>query len=1230
MRDYLQAVRGKVVVYDGGMGATLEQFDLTQEDYGGLQGKCHEALVLNRPDVIEGVHASMLEAGAEVVETDTFQASRLKLDEWGLADYTVEVNTKAAEIARKAAGEHRFVAGSIGPTGFLPASDDPTLGQISFRELVEVFTEQAEGLIDGGVDLLIIETAQDILEVKAAVFGAGAAFKSTGKTLPIHASVSLLPNGGKMLLGTDVSAVLCTLEALTVSVIGLNCSTGPQDMRDAIRFLGEHCSVPVACIPNAGLPLQGPDGETIFPEQPEPLAEALEEFVERYGVGVVGGCCGTTPDHIKAIAERVGGRSVEPRPAPRHPHLSSMIAATSLVQEPRPTMVGERVNSQGSRKAKELLLADDYDGLVQIAEDQVAGGAHVLDLCVALTERSDEDEQMRQLAKRISLTQEPPIQIDSTEPEVIERALEQIPGRAIVNSVNLEAGRDKLDRVVPLALAHGAALIALTIDEVGMAKTAQRKVEIAERIRDLCCEEHGMDPEVLIFDCLTFTLTTGDEEWRPSAVETIEGIRRIKAEIPGVKTSLGVSNVSFGVSPGARAVLNSVFLHHCVEAGLDLAMVNPNHITPYSEIGDEERELADDLVFNRREDALEKFIAHFESKGEEEAQTSADPTEGMEPEEALHFHILRRRKEGVEDWIDASVEKIGAVPTLNEVLLPAMKEVGDKFGAGELILPFVLQSAEVMKKAVAQLEKYLDKIEGYTKGTVVLATVFGDVHDIGKSLVNTILTNNGYTVIDLGKQVPIQTILDAAQEHEATAIGLSALLVSTSKQMPACIQELHSKGMQYPVLIGGAAINRAFSYRALYPGGKESEEVYEPGVFYCKDAFEGLSVMDQLIDSGAHEALLEKLKSGATAFREKGEEPAEELNFADDSVRSNVSSNVPVPTPPWWGVQEVPVDMDEVYSHLDTHVLFKLHWGGKGVKGEAWRELVDEDFRPRLERMWAEQNYLHPRALLGFFPCYAQGNDIVVLDPRVAGRPGAPLGSDADAEAALDPASSSSSIGNPPEGDSLNSPRELTRFVCPRQPKGDRICLADFFRPAEDGKPPKELDVIAVQAVTVGSEVTELMAKLESDGEFAEQLFVHGLGVQTAEGLAEWLHWRVREMLSIPDTQGRRYSWGYPAVPEQSEHLKVEKLLGLEQIGMQISDGYAPIPEQSTLALVAHHPQAIYFGTRQGRLLPDGSPDDVIKGSYRDPSLFGELDDVDPPEGSVEAEDQPATAGSGA
>src|SRR4051795_12256569 len=524
MRDYLDAIRSRVVVFDGGMGATLEQFDLTSEDYGGLPGKCHEALILQRPDVIEGVHRSMVEAGAEVVETDTFQASRLKLDEWGLGEHTLEINRKAAEIARKAVGEDLFVAGSIGPTGMLPASDDPTLGNISFRALVDVFAEQAQGLIEGGADLLIIETAQDILEVKAAIFGAREAFKQTGRSVPIQASVSLLPNGGKMLLGTDIQAVLTTLLALDVQVIGLNCSTGPEDMRDAIRFLGEHSPLPVHCIPNAGIPHQGPNGETIFPEKPEPLADALAEYVERYGLGIVGGCCGTTPDHIRAIAERVKGKPAPKRPGPEAwpPHVSSMMTATPLKQDPAPAMVGERVNSQGSRKAKELLLADDYDGLNQVAEDQVEGGAHVLDICVALTERQDEDEQMRQVVKRVSLSQPAPIQIDSTEPDVIKAALEQIPGRAIVNSINLEAGPDKLNVVAPLAVEHGAALIALTIDEVGMAKTADRKVEIAQRIAELC-EAHGLDRELLVFDVLTFTLTTGDDEWKPSAVETIEG-----------------------------------------------------------------------------------------------------------------------------------------------------------------------------------------------------------------------------------------------------------------------------------------------------------------------------------------------------------------------------------------------------------------------------------------------------------------------------------------------------------------------------------------------------------------------------------------------------------------------------------------------------------------------------------------------------------------------------------
>src|SRR3712207_466187 len=593
-----------------------------------------------------------------------------------------------------------------------------------------------------------------------------------------------------------------------------------------------------------------------------------------------------------------------------------------------------------------------------------------------------------------------------------------------------------------------------------MAKTAERKLEIAKRITELACDEHGLDREALIFDALTFTLTTGDDEWKPSAVATIDGIKLIKQELPGVKTSLGVSNVSFGVSPKARAVLNSVFLHHCVEAGLDLAMVNPNHITPYAEIPDEERRLADDLVFDRREDALERYIAHFAAKGSAATEReAADPTAGMEPEAAVHTTLFRSKKDGVEDWIDRSVEKLGAVPTLNDVLLPAMKEVGDKFGAGELILPFVLQSAEVMKRAVARLERYLDRLEGHTKGTVVLATVFGDVHDIGKSLVNTILTNNGYSVVDLGKQVPIGTILDAAREHDATAIGLSALLVSTSRQMPLCIAELHEQGMGTPVLIGGAAINRDFGLRALYPGGRESDDVYEPGVFYCKDAFEGLRTMDQLVAPDTRDALIGRVREAARKLREKG--PERDLGPTDDdSVRSAARTDVPIPDPPWWGRREVEADLDAVYHHLDTHVLFKLHWGGKGVKGEAWRALLEDDFLPRLERMWREQDYLHPRAVLGYFPCYSEGNEVVVLDPE-------------DRETVLE------------------------RLVFPRQPGHDRICIADFFRPRSSG----ELDVVALQAVTAGVHLSPAVGSPEGVWELFSREVRSGPTVGSASGI---------------------------------------------------------------------------------------------------------------------------------
>ena len=839
------------------MGTNIQRYNLSAEDFGGkaLEG-CNDNLVLTRPDVIQAIHESFLAVGCDVVETCTFQSTPRRLREWGLGDKVREINVGAARLARAAADKYstpdqpRFVAASMGPTGMLPSSSDPVLSQISYAELADNFYEQAKYLVEGGVDLLLIETSQDILEVKAAVAGIERLFVEIGRRLPIQTQVTL-DVSGRMLLGTDIASAMTTLEALKVDVIGLNCSTGPEHMREPVRYLSEHATLPLSVIPNAGLPLNTGVGEAVYPLEPQPMATALSEFVKDFGVRIVGGCCGTTPEHLSAIVEAVreAERAAKPVNHAQHvPRVSSAMRAITLHQDPPPLLVGERVNAQGSRKVKRLLLADDYEGILEVAREQVDSGAHVLDVCVALTERGDEAEQMSKVVKLLSMSVETPLVIDSTEANVIEAALEHIPGRGIVNSINMENGRKRIDSVVPLVKKHGAAVIALTIDEIGMAKTRERKLEVAKKIYDIVVGEYGLAPEDLIYDALTFTLATGDAEWIDSGKETVEGIRLIKRELPGVSTILGVSNVSFGLTPEARGVLNSVFLHHCVQAGLDAAIVNPAHIRPYAEISAEEREMADDLVFNKTPTALQRFIEYFSNVGGGGAAAQVekeDPTAGMTAEQKIHWMILHRKKEGIEEQLDAAGVRETPVRVLNEVLLPAMKEVGDKFGAGELILPFVLQSAEVMKKAVKHLELFLEKAEGYTKGKVVLATVYGDVHDIGKSLVNTILSNNGYTVFDLGKQVPVNTILDKAVEVGADAIGLSALLVSTSKQMPLCVQELDKRGMQIPVLIGGAAINRRFGRRALFV---EGERAYDSGVFYCKDAFEGLETMDVLQD----------------------------------------------------------------------------------------------------------------------------------------------------------------------------------------------------------------------------------------------------------------------------------------------------------------------------------------------------------------------------------------------
>jgi 5-methyltetrahydrofolate--homocysteine methyltransferase len=1165
---FIDALRERVIIFDGAMGTSLQSENPSIDDFGGaaLEGWM-DGLALHAPQVVERVHRGFLEAGCDVVETCTFQATRPRLAEWGQADLTRELNIAAAQLARRVADEYsedgqpRFVAGSMGPTGFLPASSDPAMSRLGFAELVPVFREQAAALIEGGADLLIIETQQDILETKAAVFGARAAAAESGRPVPIMASVSLDVTG-RMLLGTDVAAVLAILEGLRVDVIGFNCSTGPEHMREPIRYITAHTALPVACIPNAGLPVNV-DGRAHYPLEPVPMATELASFVHEYGVNIVGGCCGSTNEHIHELVARV-------RAAPRgsrtalddEPRLASSMHAIELRQQPAPLLIGERVNAQGSRAVKRLLLADDYDGILGVARTQVEGGAHALDLCVAVTERSDEAEQMRTVVKTLQMSIDAPLVIDSTDADVIHAALESYPGRGIVNSVNLENGRVRCDAVLPLVRDHGACVIALTIDEQGMARTADRKLEIARRIHDLARDEFALAPDQLIFDALTFTLATGEAEWIDSARETIDGIRTIKRELPGVLTVLGVSNVSFGLAPHMRPVLNSVFLHHCVEAGLDAAIINPTHVVPYGEIDPQTRRLAEELVFNSAPDALTRFIAHFDGdagSGATGLPETADPFEGMTTLERIHAQILHRRKEGIEEQIDLALRDLDAVSVLNTVLLPAMKDVGDRFGSGELILPFVLQSAEVMKRAVAHLEQYLEKREGYTKGKVVLATVYGDVHDIGKNLVNTILSNNGYTVFDLGKQVPLNTIIDKALEVDADAIGLSALLVSTSKQMPACVKELDERGLSYPLIIGGAAINRGFGRRILY---LDQQRAYEPGVFYCKDAFEGLDTVDQLLDPERHDALLTRVRQEARVHREREQEKVERRNAAAAGVavlpaRSAVRRDAPIPTVPFWGarvLRDIPIW--DVYPFIDRNSLYKMSWQFRGVRDPAkWDELLRTELEPRLQRSMEEaarDGWLQLQAVYGYWPALADGDTVVVYDPG-----------DIDLE--------------------------LGRFTFPRQSEQHRLCLADYVRSAEDAAD-GERDVIALQIVTTGPGASELSNRLQVDGSYDDMLRVHGFATQMAEATAEYVHHRIRRDLRLAEDQGRRYSWGYPSCPDLEDHEILMRIVPAAEIGVNLTEGYQFVPEQSTGAIVLHHPEARYFAVYGGTAVEEDAP----------------------------------------
>ncbi|MEU1126000.1 methionine synthase [Streptomyces sp. NPDC005899] len=1151
-----EALATRVVVADGAMGTMLQAQDPTLEDFQNLEG-CNEILNVTRPDIVRSVHEEYFAVGVDCVETNTFGANHSAANEYEIADRIVELSEAGARIAREVAdeftaadGRQRWVLGSVGPGTKLPS-----LGHIAYDVLRDGYQRNAEGLLAGGADALIVETTQDLLQTKSSLIGARRAMEALGADVPLICSLAF-ETTGVMLLGSEIGAALTALEPLGIDLIGLNCSTGPDEMSEHLRYLARHSRTPLMCMPNAGLPVLTKDGAH-FPLDADGLADSQETFVRDYGLSLVGGCCGTTPEHLRAVVERTRSLAPAPRDPRPEPGAASLYQTVPFRQDTAYLAIGERTNANGSRKFREAMLEARWDDCVEMARDQIREGAHMLDLCVDYVGR-DGVADMRELAGRFATASTLPIVLDSTELPVLRAGLEKLGGRAVLNSVNYEDGdgpESRFAKVTALAKEHGAALIALTIDEQGQARTVEHKVAIAERLIEDLTSNWGVDESDILIDCLTFTICTGQEESRKDGVATIEAIRELKRRHPDVQTTLGLSNISFGLNPAARVVLNSVFLDECVKAGLDSAIVHASKILPIARLEEEQVEVALDLIHDRRAegyDPLQKLMELFEGVNMKSMKEGrAEELMALPLDERLQRRIIDGEKNGLEADLDEALRTRPALDIVNDTLLEGMKVVGELFGSGQMQLPFVLQSAEVMKGAVAHLEPHMEKTDDEGKGTIVLATVRGDVHDIGKNLVDIILSNNGYTVVNLGIKQPVSAILEAAEEHRADVIGMSGLLVKSTVIMKENLQELNQRKLaaEFPVILGGAALTRAYVEQDLH-------EIYEGEVRYARDAFEGLRLMDALIGvkRGVPGAVLPELKQRRVPKRDTALPEAEE---PQEGVRSDVSVTNPVPEPPFWGTRVVKgIQLKEYASWLDEGALFKGQWGLKQARagdGPTYEELVETEGRPHL-RGWLDklqtENLLEAAVVYGYFPCVSKGDDLILLHEDGS---------------------------------------ERTRFTFPRQRKGRRLCLADFFRPEESG----ERDVVGLQVVTVGSKIGRATAELFEANSYRDYLELHGLSVQLAEALAEYWHARVRGELGFAGEdpaevedmfalkyRGARFSLGYGACPDLEDRAKIATLLEPGRIGVELSEEFQLHPEQSTDAIVIHHPEAKYFNAR--------------------------------------------------